>query len=50
MTRIKASKVFINKRNGQASATIPKKLISKSNLKYDEELFVEIKLIKRRKK
>jgi len=50
MARIKASKVFINKRNGQASATIPKKMITKSNLKCDEELFVELKLVKRRRK
>lgn len=50
MARVKASKVFINKRNKQASVVIPSKMIKKSNLKFNEELFVELKLIKRRKK
>lgn len=43
---------FVNKRNNQVSITIPKRKLKKmaSNLKADDNLFVEIGIIRKSKK
>ena len=45
-------KASINKRTKQLSVTIPKKEFRKMNpeLKFGEELFVELKILKRKRK
>ena len=45
-------KVSINKRTKQGSVTLPKKELRSldPNLKFGEDLFVELKILKRRKK
>ena len=44
-------KVSVNKRTKQLSVTIPKKQLRKMDpdLKFGEDLFVELKILKRRK-
>lgn len=45
-------KAFINKRTKQLSVTVPKRELKKMNpdLKFGDELFVELKILKRKKK
>jgi len=45
-------KVFINKRTKQLSVSIPKKKLKKLDptIKFNEDLFVEIKLIRKKRK
>lgn len=44
-------KVFVNKRTKQLSVTIPKKQLKKMDpdLKFGEELFVELRILKRKR-
>lgn len=37
-------KIYVNKKNGQMSITIPKKMFSKPTLKFAENLFAEVKI------
>lgn len=41
-------KLFINKRNGQGTITLPKRKIKKLDptIKFDKDLFVEIRLLR----
>ena len=50
MVRIRV-KTFVNKRNKQISIVIPKKKLKKSNpnLKFNEDLFVELKVFNKKK-
>jgi len=45
-------KVFVNKKNKQLSVSIPKKQIKMLDptIKFDKDLFVELKILKRKKK
>lgn len=45
-------RVFVNKKNKQLSISIPKKQIKAMDptVKFDKDLFVELRILKRRKK
>ena len=51
MSNIIIKKVFVNKRTKQLSVTIPKKKLKAMNpkIKFGEDLFVELRILKRKK-
>ncbi len=52
IVKLKSTKLFRNKRNGQHTIIIPSKKVKsiKSTLKFDEELFVRLEFLKKKKR
>lgn len=52
MVKKNISKIFVNRRTGQSSITLSKKLIKQNepNLKFNKDVFVEWKILRHKKK